>query len=128
MDDFSTSVVSNSLISNFTFNQSMNAITFNVTGATGTSAFCNITFPIQLLGGPYTVLVDSFPVTPIVTSNATHTSLYLAYTHSAHTVEIIGETVIPEFPTLISTMLLLTMLATVILYVKRKTSSLNLSH
>lgn len=122
---FPVSIVSNSTISNFTFNQSLKEISFNVTGKSGTLGFCNITFPTQLLGGPYTVQINGLPVTAIETSNATHTSLYFTYTHSLHMVEIIGTTVIPEFSSIISTTLILAILTLTLLFIKRKPSRIN---
>ena len=101
---------STSAISNFTFSQSLKMISFNVTGAAGTTGFCNITFLTQLLGGPYTTLIDGSPVIPVETNNATFTLLYFTYTHSAHKVEISGTTVIPEYPTMIVAAILFTVL------------------
>lgn len=98
-----TSLLTNSIISNFAFNQSLKEISFDVTGRgyTGRPGYCNITFRTQLLGGPYTVLVDGAQATPTVSINATHTSLRISYMHSTHTIEVLDTTVIPEFPTII---------------------------
>jgi hypothetical protein len=114
------STLSNSTLSNLTFNQPLKEIRFDVTGQAGTKGFCNITFPIQLLGGPYVVLIDDSNVTAIETNNATHTSLYVPYTHSTHTVEIVGLTVNTEFPTIIAIMISLTVLTLTLITIKRK--------
>ena len=125
---FNATMSSNSTISNFDFNQPSKTISLNLTGPDGKSGYCNITFPTQLLGGPYTVLINGLAVAPGVTSNATHTSLYVTYTHSERKLEIIGDIVIPEFPTIIAITLLLTMLAVTLLSVKKRLMHQNLSH
>lgn len=117
---FPISIVSNSTISNFTFNQSLKQISFNVTGESGTSGFCNITFPTALLGGPYTLQINGLSANPVQTSNATHTSLYFTYSHSTQMVEIIGTTAIPEFPTIITTATFLAIATSALLFAKRR--------
>ena len=117
--EYHISTVSNSQVSGFAFNQSVKTISLNVTGPTGTTGSCSLTIPKTLLGGPYTILIDGSSITPIETSNATHSFLYFTYNHSMHKIQIIGTTVIPEFPTAISTILLLTMLTATLLLTKR---------
>jgi hypothetical protein len=95
---------SNSTISALVFAKENKKLLFNVTGTTGTTGFCNITIPNQLLGGPYSSSLDGQPLSATITlDNGTHTGLGFNYVHSAHRIEIIGTTAIPEFP---STMLL----------------------
>ena len=117
---FNVTTMSNSTISNVSFNQPDKTVSLNVTGPTGKSGYCNVTVPTQLLGGPYTVLLNGVEVTPVVTSNATHSSLYITYTHSEQKLEIIGTTVIPEFPTIIAAMSVLTILALTLILTKRR--------
>jgi hypothetical protein len=114
---------SNTSLSNFQFTQSTKELRFNVTGPEGTLGYCNVTFPTPLLGGPYVCYLDGGIVTPVLTSNATHTSLYFEYPLSTRTIEIVGTTVIPEFPVVISTLLLLTMASLMLLFAKRKRAS-----
>ena len=108
------------MVSNFSFDQPSKKISFNVTGEQGTAGFCNITMSKTFLGEPYIILKDGVLVTPTVTSNATHTSLYFTYTQSTHKIEIIGTTIVLEFPTVIATMSLLTVLALTLLLTKRR--------
>ena len=90
---------SNSTLSNFQFIKENKKALFNVTGTTGTSGFCNITIQNQLLGGPFNVTFDEQPLSEVLSfDNGTHTWLYLTYLQSAHRIEIVGTTVIPEFP------------------------------
>jgi hypothetical protein len=81
-----------------------------------------VTFATHLLEGPYLVLVNGEELTPVVTSNSTHTSLYCTYTHSSHTIEIVGTTVIPEFPTQLAVSLLLLTLTVTALFLKKRTT------
>jgi len=80
----------------------LHTISYTLQGIPGTTGMSNITIPNEMLGGPYTITVDGgapqYQATP--NNNGTHTSLYFTYLHmSTHTVEIIGTTSIPEFPT-----------------------------
>jgi parallel beta-helix repeat protein len=113
-------IVSNSTISAFNFNATQKLINFNVNGSSGTIGFCKITIDNSLLGGPYTVLVDETPVTPSVTSNGTHSSLYFTYAHSTHNVSITGTIVIPEFPSNLALLMLIFIALLAILYMKKK--------
>jgi len=92
---FHVIVESTSITSNFNFVQADKKIGFNVTGETGTGGFTNVTIPIDLLGGPYTVLFEGVSIVPEPqeTTNGTHTFLYFTYLHSSHMVEIYGTTV-----------------------------------
>jgi len=93
---FHVVVESNSTPSNsLQFNQAEKKISFNVEGKNGTHGFCNVTIPVDLLGGPYKVFFDDSLISPEPqeTTNGTHTSLYFTYTHSLHNVQIIGQTV-----------------------------------
>jgi hypothetical protein len=88
---------SNSTVSDFAFDQSDKQISFNVTGPTGTTGFCNVTIPIELLDGAFMVLIDDVNTFYMLTLNETHTFLHFMYDHSTYNIKIIGTTVIPEF-------------------------------
>jgi len=95
-------------------------ISYNVTGIEGTTGMSNITVPNEMLGGPYTVTVDGgLPIDPpgvIMSTNATHTSLYFTYMHSTHLIEIEGTTAVPEYPmTNLLTLLIMTSLLAIAL-------------
>jgi hypothetical protein len=97
-ETFIVSMESNSTVSNFAFNQPSKEISFTVAGEAGIG-FCNVTIPKALLyGEPWTVLIDGAPVPATITENATNTSLYFTYTHSTHTIQIIGTWVIGPTP------------------------------
>ena len=117
---YDISISSNSFISSFSFNQSAKKVCFNITGASGTPSFFNVTLPKTLLGGPYTISADGSPMTVIETSNTTHNAIYAEYVHSTHKIEITGTTVIPEYPKTITTALTLIALTLTILFTRRK--------
>ena len=116
---YNVTMMSNSTISAFNFNETAKTISLNLTGPESKSGYCNVTFPTELLGGPYTVLIDGLNVTYVEAPNATHTGISVTYLHGTHLVEIVGTTAIPEFPTMMSTIILLAMLTAALLLAKR---------
>lgn len=121
---FPVSVVSNSIISDITFNQPTKMISFVATGETGTTGCCKITIPKELLDaapGEWTVLVNDTPVAPTITWNATYTFIYVPYSHSVKTIKIIGTQAIPEFPSFLVLPLFITATLLVVVY-RRKHS------
>ncbi len=97
---YGVNVMSNSTVSDFSFNPETALVRFNVEGETGTTGFCRVTIPKDLLHseGNWTVLVDGTSVAPAVNEEANNTYLYFTYQHRIKTVEIIGTDAIPEFP------------------------------
>jgi len=84
-----------SVISGVEFSPLEKKLSFDAAGQEGAGAFCNITIPIELLGGNYTVLHNGVPVAPEPQeiTNGTHTFLYFEFTHTAlDMIEITGET------------------------------------
>jgi len=103
-------IISNSSISNFNLgllNSSHAFLSFNVEGQNETGGFCRIRIPKFLINGSYVATFDGTIVTEpqfrelIPPSNETFEYLYINYTHSNHSIEITGTTMIPEFPYLI---------------------------
>ena len=128
MDSFNVDVVSKSTVSDFSFNPIEGALLrFNVTGETGTTGFCRVTIPKDLLyaEGNWIVLVDGNSVTPTVNQDANNSYLYFTYQHSTKTIEIIGTTAIPEFPSWIILPLFLTATLVVTIYKKRLPKTTN---
>jgi len=94
-------VVSNSTVSDFSFNPDEGALLrFDVDGEDGTTGFCRVTIPKDLLTAEdsWTILVDGASITPTVNEDASNTYIYFTYNHGTKTVEIIGTDAIPEFP------------------------------
>ena len=88
--------VCNSTISNFTFEVEKGTgnriICFDVAGRDGTTGFCRVMVPTELMNYSYIVLVDEEETTTTLldVSNKTHAYLYFVYAHTDHTVAIIS--------------------------------------
>ena len=125
---YEVAVVSNSSVSDFEFNmtnQSQAALTFRVSGENGTAGFCWVIIPQALINYSQTWAVKldgelwSTHEYSII-SNQTHWNFWIDYSHSTHTIEITGVTIVPEFPTfLIQSLLMMVTLLAIIVY-KRK--------
>ena len=94
---------SNSVVYNFSLDTLGTKIVFNVLG-TGDN-FCNVTIPKALLDATdptqWTVKIDTIAVSRTLGENSTHTFIYFTYIASAHSIQVIGNIIIPEFPSLI---------------------------
>jgi len=96
---FNVTITSNSTVSNIAFNVAQKMISFNVTGPNGTSGYANVIVPLNIMWGPWTILVDdAVPPDSGESTNATHNLIYVAYNHSSHTVTLISTGIMPEFP------------------------------
>ena len=119
---YSVLVLSNSTVSAFSFVPENTMIQFEVVGETGTTGFCNVTIPKNLLSAEdnWTILADGNTITPTINQDTRNTYLYFTYNHSTKTVQITGTHSIPEFrswtPLLV---MLLTAMAVAVNY-KRK--------
>jgi hypothetical protein len=117
---FDVTTLSNSTIDDFRFSQPDKHISFNVTVPSNMAGYCNLTIPMEMLGGPYVCLIDGSPITSVETSNSTHVSLYINYLEDGH-VEITGTTVIAEFPTgTVMLLIFVTITACVDLYRRKR--------
>ena len=98
--NYKVNVVSNSTVSDFSFDPEGTQIQFNVIGESGTSGFCSVTIPKGLLNAKdkWIININGASVTPTVNEDSTNTHLYFTYDHSNKTIEIMGTTAIPEFP------------------------------
>ena len=115
---------SNSSVTDFYFDPDDGAfIKFNVIGPTGTTGFCNVTIPDDLLWGEFSVYVDGFSLVEdedyTQTYNGTHYIFYITYTHTTHVIEIRGTDVIPEYPSFLFSSLLLTATLVIVIYKKK---------
>ncbi len=100
--DFAVALETNSTVMNLntTALETEGKISFNAQGI-GATDVSNITIPNAMLSGPFNVTANGeqpFYLAP-ATNNGTHTSLYFTYNGTTpQTIEIVGTTVIPEFP------------------------------
>ena len=124
-------IFTNSTVSNFNFDPDAKRISFNVTGTTG-MGFCNITIPRSLLDvtvGNWTVKIDGIPLLPenfTVTQNDDYVFIHLTYSHSDHTIEIVGTWIVTEFPPnmLPPILVILSFIAAIIAVKKRRKLSI----
>ncbi len=83
---------SNSTIASFNFNQTLQQISFNVTGPSGTLGFCDVTIPRNLLESEppsvWAVTIDGINSTFSPTENSTHTTLQFTYGQATRGVQI----------------------------------------
>jgi len=111
-------VVSDSTVSDFSFNALQKTMTFKVTGSPSTVGFCRVTIPNALLRGPYTISINnSSPETVREMSNGTHTFLYFTYENNSQEVSIIGTTAVPTvfgFPLLWLSLIAISLIGCVI--------------
>ena len=120
---YPVSILSNSTVSNFNFSQTEMQISFNVTGDTGTTGYCNVTILKSLLkGSQWTIKIDDTPITDFdEKTNDTHTFLYFTYTHeSPLQVTIEGTWVVPELPPAIILSLFMVLSLITVVFVKLK--------
>jgi len=126
-NDQKVDFISNSSVTGFSFSvaNSSGTLAFAVAGQNGTQGFCRLCIPTALINGSYIVMFDGqviaepqFRVLPA--SNENYTCIYMNYTHSKHAIEVSGETMIQEFPSIaFLTILMLGTLSAGIVY-KRK--------
>lgn len=93
---FHVLVESNSITSDqIQFSSLEKKINFTAQGEAGTDGVCNVTIPVNLLGGQYTIWLDASNITQNVqqTKNDTHAFLYFTYIQNTHNIEIVGQTV-----------------------------------
>lgn len=120
---FNVDVISNSTVSGFQFNVDQKSVSFNVTGDEGTTGFCRVTIPNDLLwvDDGWTIIVGDQQITDYrIISHGGFTYIYFTYNHSTKAVTIQGTHVIPEFqPAIIMPLfMILTMLP--IIFTKKK--------
>ncbi len=132
--DYYVPIFTNSTVSDFAYdfsNPNAPSISFNVSGTAGIG-FCNITIPRALIDvktGTWTVLIDETLLPSenfTVTQNDEYVFIYLTYSHSDHTIKIVGTWVVTEFPPNMLPLILviLSFIAAIIVVQKRKRLSI----
>jgi hypothetical protein len=123
-DAYPVTVNSGSTILGFKFNQTEKQLSLNVTGKTGTSGSCEITFPDGLLWGTFSLSIDGYALVEgddySQTYNEAYYTFHVSYIHSSHTIEIVASEAVPEFPAwMILPLFMTATLLAVMLYRKR---------
>jgi hypothetical protein len=101
-ESFSVDIISNSQVSGVQFSGEQRRLALTVEGSTGTTGIVNIELSKRMLGGEYIIQIDGQPVTDsnrtIIKDKGDNVMVEVNYTHSVHTIEILGATAIPEYP------------------------------
>jgi hypothetical protein len=124
-DAYPVTVNSDSTILGFEFNQTEKQMSLNLTGKTGTSGSCEITFPDGLLWGTFSLSMDGYALVEgddyTQTYNEAHYTFHISnYIHSSHTIKIVASDAVPEFPAwMILPLFMTATLLAVMLYRKR---------
>jgi parallel beta-helix repeat protein len=99
--DYVITTVSNSTVFEVSVNVTSKKLGLNVTGPSGTTGFCNITVPAELMWGDFTLYLDEAVliegVDYVKSSNATHYMFSVTYAHSSHLIEIASTEIVPDF-------------------------------
>jgi parallel beta-helix repeat protein len=119
---YSVDTVSNSTITDLSFNATAKTLSFNVTGTSGTMGFCRVAIPLSLMSGVWTVTVNGTTVSPTIITNANYTYICFTYHHSTETVKITSTIAIPEFQPLMLLPLLMMITLLIAAVSKRKRS------
>jgi nitrous oxidase accessory protein len=112
----------NSTVASLHFNQPDKLVGFNITGPAGSITVCNVTIPLTLMYGYFSVLINDIPQPYAIYQNQTHTSTYFTIPmKSTMTVKIHSTEVIPEFPeTTVLTMFMIATLLSAVLLKRRQ--------
>jgi hypothetical protein len=93
-------VTSNSsYVESINFNRGLKTVSFRVYQYSDVG-WCSVGVPKELLGGPFTVLVDEATVAHTQTENATHNFFSFTYQSDEHTIELVGTTAAAESATI----------------------------
>lgn len=114
---------SNSTISTFRFNKLQKQISFDATGESISTVYCNVTVPKTLLkDSTWEITINDLPITEYSkTENDTHTSLYFTYMHASTSHIIIkGTFAIPEIPSTTMLIVLITIVLALTVALRRK--------
>jgi hypothetical protein len=88
--EYPVAIYSNSTISAFNFNETLEEIIFNVTGPDGTTGICLITFPKTLMDGKYfRILLNSNLIQSLTSQNGTYNFVFFKYPHSTQQIRVL---------------------------------------
>ena len=120
---YSVDTVSNSTITNVSFNATAKTLSFNVTGTSGTPGFCRVDIPTGFMSGQWTLIVGGTHYSnQTIVQSGNYTYIYFTYTQDAKTVQIQSTSAVPEFQPsmLLPLFMIITLLSAMI--IKRKRS------
>jgi len=120
------SVLPNITYYNFSFNESLRTVEFDISGyiSKATAGFCNVTIPKNLLRcdslNDWQVKLNETNTNYLAVDNETHTFIYFSYDQPVYTVTITGKIGIPEYPSLIVPLSFMTATLLAIIVYKRR--------
>ena len=92
---------SNSTVTDLTFNPVIKELNFKVDGQSGTTGYCTITIPTNLVFGELSVYKDEIllvkDVDYTISNDGANNILKINYSHSTHNFKVVGTQAIPEF-------------------------------
>jgi parallel beta-helix repeat protein len=95
--EYVITTVSNSTVTDLSYNQTSQQLSLSVSGPTGTTGFCNITVPAGLMSGNFTLYLDDVELVEgvdyIESFNGTHYLFSVTYVHSTHEIKL----AVPDF-------------------------------
>jgi hypothetical protein len=104
---YNVTVLTNSSLANFKFSQPQKEVGLDITEHVSHAdrGFCNVTIPKSLLNcdspAGWQVLLNGTSIPYEANQNDTHTFIYFTFGYSNSSIQIIGQQVVPEFPSLI---------------------------
>ena len=115
---------SNSTVTDLTFNPVIKELNFKVDGQSGTTGYCTITIPTNLVFGELSVYKDEIllvkDVDYTISNDGANNILQINYSHSTHNFKIVGTQAIPEFSWLMILPIFFSLLSIVVLIKKGK--------
>jgi hypothetical protein len=93
-----------------------------ITGQNDTIGSMNLAIPISSIDGQPVVLFDQNAISAAYSSDTTNYYIYFTYTHSTHTILVVGQNDIPEFVANASIVQAALLLCMLIMIVGRKRS------
>jgi parallel beta-helix repeat protein len=122
---------SNSDLTQMYYNRTSQILSFNASGANGTSGTTKVTFSSSLVNNPYEVIVrvDGTQIGFYASWLDQFWQIEFSYKHSSHVITVdfnVNRPVVPEFPSAaMLTVLLLSIIVVAVLIRKRKSGKLN---
>jgi len=120
---YSVDTVSNSTITDVSFNSTAKTLSFDVTGTSGTPGFCRVDIPTGLMSGRWTLIVGGIHYSnQTIVQSGNYTYIYFTYTQDPKTVQIQSANAVSELQPfmLLPVFMIITLFAAMI--IKRKRS------
>jgi hypothetical protein len=86
---YNITIFTNSTITNFNFNYTLQKISFEAAGTSNTSGSCSISIPNELLNGTFAVIVNGSSISYTMSMDSLNQYLCFSYMHSINEIQII---------------------------------------